>query len=111
MILIDETKISKSLLCDIFLELGNEILEKGYTDEEKELLIAEIIETAAVDEIEEKFIKSAITQVEAATFLDYDRMIEEYLPLYQVKVGTYEGIDINNDKVIAELYVREKYQS
>lgn len=95
MILIDETKISKGLLCDIFLELGNNILERGYTDEEKELLIAQITETPAANEREEKFIKSAIAQVKAATFLDYDRMVEKYLPLYQVKVGTYEGIDIN----------------
>ena len=99
MILIDENMLSKGLLCEIFLELGNKILERGYTDEEKELLIAQITETPATNEREEKFIKSAIAQVEAATFIDYDRMIEKYLPLYQAMVGTYKGIDVDKDNI------------
>ena len=83
MILIDETKLDKRTLCELLVAMGNNILERGYTDKEKELLIAEISETPAADEREEKFIKYAIAQVEAATFLDYDRMIEKYLPLYR----------------------------
>lgn len=34
-----------------------------------------------------------------AEYIDYDKLLGECLPLYQVKIGTYKGIDIDNDNI------------
>ena len=114
MILIDETKISKDILARILEAQGIDIgkyVKKVYSEEEIEA-IANNLRKCNRKYDNDDFIEEFKESLRVAEYIDYDKLLEEYLPLYQVKVGTYEGIDINNDKVIAELYVREgKYKS
>ena len=113
MILIDETKISKDILARILQAQGIDIgkyIKKVHSEEEIETMVNHLRKCNRRYNNDE-FIEEFKESLRVAEYIDYDKLLEEYLPLYQVKVGTYEGIDINNDKVIAELYVREKYRS
>lgn len=113
MILIDETKISKDILARILEAQGIDIgkyVKKVYSEEEIET-IANNVRKCNRRYNDDDFIAEFKESLRVAEYIDYDKLLEESLPLYQVKVGTYEGIDIDNNKVIAELYVKEGYKS
>ena len=95
MILIDETMLTNGTLYDIFENLGHEILYRKYTKEELDKVINDIREVEVEDEKDRMRMEAAINQAKNAEIIDFDRMRKEYIPLYQVKVGTYEGININ----------------
>ena len=97
MILIDETMLTNGTLYDIFEDLGHEILYRKYTKEELDKVINDIreVEVEVEDEKDRMRMEAAINQAKNTEIIDFDRMRKEYIPLYQVKVGTYEGIDIN----------------
>lgn len=100
MILIDETKLSKDILVRILEAQGidtSKYVKKVYLEEE--------IETIAnnLKKCNRRYNNNVIEEVKdclrVAEHIDYDKLFEECLPLYKVKVGTYEGIDINNDNI------------
>lgn len=112
MILIDETKISKDILARVLEAQGIDIgkyVKKVHSEEEIEAMannLRKCNKRYDNDDLIEEFKES----LRVAEYIDYDKLLEQYLPLYQVKVGTYEGIDIDNDRAIAELYREEKYK-
>lgn len=79
MILVDEMQLSVALLCEMLIELGYEPLYRGYTDEEKEKIIANITATPVKDDQDALHLKVALQTVEETQFLDYERMVDEYL--------------------------------
>lgn len=79
MIIIDETQISVGLLCDIFMELGYEPLYRGYTDEEKEKIIANIKAEPVLNEKDKQRMEAAIKVAKNMRLLDYERMVDKYL--------------------------------
>lgn len=97
MILIDETKISKDILARILETQGIDIgkyVKKANSEEEIEAIANNLRKCNGRydnDDFIEEF-KESLRMVE---YIDYDKLLKECLPLYQVKVGTYEGIDIN----------------
>jgi hypothetical protein len=79
MILVDEMQLSVALLCEMLMELGYEPLYRGYTDEEKEEIIANITAIPVIDEEDKQRKEAAIQAVETTQLLDYERMVDEYL--------------------------------
>lgn len=97
MILIDETKISRDVLARILEAQGIDISKyekKVYLEEDIEKIVNNLRKCNGRydnDDFIEEF-KESLRVIED---IDYDKLLEECLPLYQVKVGTYEGININ----------------
>lgn len=96
MILIDETKISKDILVRILQSQGIDIgkyIKKVHSEEEIETMANRIRKCNRRydnDEFIEEF-KESLRTIE---YIDYDKLLDECLPLYQVKMGIYKDIDI-----------------
>lgn len=101
MILIDETKIGKDVLARVLEAQGIDIgkyVKKANSEEEIEA-IANNLRKCNGRYDNDDFIEEFKESLRVVEYIDYDKLLEECLPLYQVKVGTYEGI---------EIYVKEK---
>ena len=93
MILIDETKISKDILARVLEAQGIDIgkyVKKVHSEEEIEAMannLRKCNKRYDNDDLIEEFKES----LRVAEYIDYDKLLEQYLPLYQVKVGHMRG--------------------
>lgn len=78
MILIDENKLDKGLLVDILLSLGYDIIEKGYSEEDIEAFIAEMMYFKPNRTEEDN--NRTRERLRAERFIDRDAMISKYIP-------------------------------
>ena len=93
MILIDENMLSKDTLVRILVAQGIDIgkyVKKVYLEEEIEAIANNL------NNDNDDFIEEVKEGMRVAKYIDYDKLFEECLPLYQVKVGTYEGIVVDD---------------
>lgn len=93
MILIDETKISKDVLARVLEAQGIDIgkyVKKANSEEEIEV-IANNLRKCNGKYDNDDFIEEFKESLRVVEYIDYNKLLEECLPLYQVKVG----IDIN----------------
>lgn len=98
MILIDETKISKDILARILQAQGIDIskyIKKVHSEEEIEAMANNLRKCNRKYDNDE-FIEEFKESLRVIEYIDYDKLLDECLPLYQVKVGTYDGIDIDD---------------
>jgi hypothetical protein len=86
MILVDEMQLSVALLCEMLIELGYEPLRRGYTDEEKAEIIANITAIPVSNEKDAIHLEAALKTIDEMQFLDSERMVDEYIGELRVEV-------------------------
>ena len=86
MILVDERQLSVALLCEMLIELGYKPLRRGYTDEEKAEIIANITAIPVSNEKDAIHLEAALKTIDEIQFLDYERIVDEYIGELRVEV-------------------------